>query len=518
MKETKKKTGSVYLVGAGPGDPGLLTLRGAELLRKAEVVIYDGLVNRDLLKLAPAEADFIYGGKHDLDKARSQEDLNKLLISKAQEGKRVVRLKGGDPYVFGRGGEEAEELVNAHIPFEVVPGISSAEAVPNYAGIPLTHRALASSFTVITGHEDPAKSETAMDWEHLAKTPGTLVILMSVRRIREIADSLIRHGRAADTPVSMIRWGTTGRQKAIQGTLADIADVAEKTNFLPPALTIVGDVVRMREKLNWFEQRPLFGQRIVVTRALQQAGQLSSLLLERGADVLEIPVIRFGPPSQAKPLQEALAGLNSYDWIVFTSANGVSFFFEEFLRKFDDMRDIGGVRIAAVGPATAARIREYHLHVDAIPAEAIGSQIIEEIEKHSSIENLRLLLLRAEVANKDLPDLLEEKGAIVDDIPCYRTLPESRDLNEASARLRESGADWITFTSGSTVAQFHARFNLADLLQRFPALRFASIGPETSKALIQIGLPPHLEANPHTMEGLVHALEEATEALKRESR
>lgn len=293
-----KSYGTVYLVGAGPGDAGLLTMRGAELLGRAEVVVYDALVNPDLLRLAPAGAEIIYGGKRAKDHAIPQEELNQLLVKKAREGKCVVRLKGGDPYVFGRGGEEAEELAEAGVPFEVVPGISSIVAAPNYAGIPLTHRDHCSSFTVITGHEDPTKAETALDYSQLAAASGTKVVLMGVERIRQIAESLIAHGMAKETPVGMIRWGTTARQEVITGTLATIADVVAEKKFAAPAVTIIGGVVGLRDRLNWFGKRPLSGQRVVVTRTREQASQLSRQLIEMGADVMEIPTIKIVPPDE----------------------------------------------------------------------------------------------------------------------------------------------------------------------------------------------------------------------------
>lgn len=288
-----KAKGTVYLVGAGPGDAGLFTRRGAELLARADVVVYDALVNPDLLRLAPKSAEFIYGGKRAAAHAIPQEELNQLLVSKAKEGKTVVRLKGGDPYIFGRGGEEAEELAAAKVPFEVVPGVSSFVAGPNYAGIPVTHRDHCSSFTVLTGHEDPTKDESSIDWAQLAKSTGTKVVLMGVERIRRIAEQLIAHGMAAETPVALVRWGTTGRQQSIEGTLANIADVVDKARFAAPAVTIIGGVVKLRGKLNWFEQRPLFGKRVVVTRTREQASELAHQLTELGADVLEIPTSRL---------------------------------------------------------------------------------------------------------------------------------------------------------------------------------------------------------------------------------
>src|SRR5881394_4371864 len=351
----KRAKGMVYLVGAGPGDAGLLTLRGAELLGRADVVVYDALVNAELLRLAPKTAEIIFAGKRSKDHAIAQDELNRLLVVKAKEGKTVVRLKGGDPYIFGRGGEEAEELVAAKIRFETVPGVSSLVAAPNYAGIPLTHRDYCSSFTVFTGHEDPDKGDSALDWAQLAATPGTKIVLMGAERIGHVADVLRAKGMAPATPVAMVRWGTTGRQQSIAGTLADIADLAAAKNFSAPAVIVIGDVVKLRPKLNWFENRPLFGRRIVVTRTREQASQLSRLLLELGAEVLEIPTIKILPPNHQDGIVEALGGLNAYDWIVFTSPNGVTWFFDYFFKKFQDLREIGGARIAAVGPVTAAK-------------------------------------------------------------------------------------------------------------------------------------------------------------------
>jgi uroporphyrinogen III methyltransferase / synthase len=500
-----KSKGVVYLVGAGPGDVGLLTMRGAELLQRAEVVVYDSLVNPALLRLASPSAEVIFGGKRPKDQAVSQEQLNELLIARAREGKIVVRLKGGDPYVFGRGGEEAEELAEASIQFEVVPGVSSIVAAPNYAGIPLTHRGHCSSFTVITGHEDPNKEEQ-IDWAQVAKTPGTKVILMGVERIRQISDALRAHGMPRETPVAMVRWGTTGRQKSIHGTLQTIADIAIEAGITAPAVTIIGQVVNLRKQLNWFENRPLFGERIVVTRTRTQASQLSHDLLELGADVLEIPTIKMVPPDEKENLKDAILGLNEYDWIVFTSPNGVTAFFDYFFKAFDDLRDFGGARLAAVGPATAAKLKELHLKVDLMPEEYVASRIGQAFAKYQDIENVRILLMRAEVANEDLPRTLEKMGAIVDDVACYKTLPETEDATGAAAQLLECGADWITFTSSSTVESFHARLDLPKLLRQFPELKIASIGPETTKAIQALGLEPAVEAKKHTIPGLVDAL------------
>ena len=501
-----KAKGKVYLVGAGPGDPGLLTLRGAELLKRADVVVYDALVNASLLKLAPKGAERIYGGKRPREHAQPQEELNALLLAKAREGKCVVRLKGGDPYVFGRGGEEAEELARAKIPFEVVPGISSIIAAPNYAGIPITHRDHCSTFTVFTGHEDPAKPGSSIDWEQVASIPGTKIILMGVERIAQIASSLMQFGLSGKTPVALVRWGTTGRQQSVEGTLETIAATVAERQFTAPAVIVVGGVVSLRRTLNWFEQRPLFGRRVVITRTRDQASELCARLLELGADVLEIPTIKIVPPTDLKHLGDAILELNSYDWLVFTSPNGVNEFFEYFFRAFDDLRDIGGVRIAAVGPATAARLKELHLRVDLMPDRYLASKLAKAMHEFQSVENCKILLLRAEVATPDLPAALNELGAIVDDIACYKTVPETEDLDGTAGRLLEEGADWITFTSSSTVDNFHLRFNLPELTTKFPKLRLASIGPETTKTIVNLGLKPAIEAKPHTIDGLLKAM------------
>lgn len=501
-----KDKGTVYLVGAGPGDAGLLTLRGAEVLGRADVVVYDGLVNRDLLDLAREDAEMIYGGKSQRERRVPQPDLNALLISKARDGKCVVRLKGGDPYTFGRGGEEAAELSEAGIPFEVVPGVSSAVAAANYAGIPLTHRDHCSGFQVITGHSEPGGEAGDVDWAQVARNPDTRVIMMGTRQIRSIAETLLRHGADAKTPVAMIQWGTTPHQHSIEGTLATIADIADASNIAPPSVIVIGEVVRMRKTLNWFEKRPLFGKRIVVTRARDRAGSMARKLRELGADVLEIPTIKTAPPKQTDALKDAIIALHEYDWVVFTSPNGVTTFFDLFFRGFDDLRDIGGVRIAAVGPMTAARIQELHLRVDLVPEQYTAIKVAEAFAKFESIENLRILLMRAEVANRELPEILEAAGAIVDDVACYRTEPETEDRNGAAARLQDEGADWIAFSSGSTVENFNARFDLAALTKKFPGIKLASIGPETSRAIRDLGQEPTLESRQHTIDALIQAI------------
>ncbi len=504
-----KSKGSVHLVGAGPGDAGLLTLRGAELLRRADVVVYDVLVNPVLLRLAREGAEIISRGKRT---DFSQEQINELLIAKAREGKCVVRLKGGDPYIFGRGGEEAEALAAAKISFEVVPGVSSIVAAPNYAGIPLTHREHCSSFTVFTGHSGSADDKTSLRYEQIAKIPGTKVVLMGTENLGDWTKSLIAHGMSPETPVAIVQSGTLGRQKSVSGTLATIAKLASAEKISPPALTILGDVVKLRGKLNWFENLPLFGKRIVLTRSRGQMAKFSQKLSRLGADVLEIPAVRGEDPDNKQDFIDALLALNSYDWLVFTSVNGVATFFEFFFRRFHDLRDIGGAKIAAVGPATAAKLRELHLQVDLMPEEFIGRKIAEAMHKQSSIENVKICLLRAQNGNPDLPHALEEMGAIVDDIGLYKTVAETEDFFGAAENFLAHGADWLTFTSGSTVEFFHARFDLPKLLKKFPQMKIASIGPETSKAVRVLKLEPALEAKENTTDGLVAALLKAAKA------
>ena len=499
-------TGKVYLVGAGPGDAGLLTLRGAELLRRADVVVYDSLVNRELLALAPEAAEIIFGGKRPRDRAIPQEELNQLLAEKAKAGKTVVRLKGGDPYIFGRGGEEAARLHRDGVPFEVVPGISSIIAAPSYAGIPLTHREHCSSFTVITGHEDPDKDESALDWERVAREPGTKVLLMGVERIGKIAAALEANGLPADTPAAMVRWGTMGRQQTITGTLGTLAAKVAKADFKAPAVTIIGTVSTLRDTLNWYENRPLFGQRVVVTRNRREAGKLSGQLRELGAEVLEIPTIKILPPTRNESLIEAITGIGSYDWIIFTSANGVEHFFDYFFKAFRDVRDLGSVRFAAVGPATAKKLREFHLNIDLMPETYTAAATAKAMLAAQNVENISVLLARAESANPELPRLLEDKGAIVDDIAFYKTEPETADRNGAADDFEENSADWITFASSSAVRNFDARFGLAKRCADNPKLKLASIGPETTKALKELGLKPTAKAKEHTIDGLAAAL------------
>jgi uroporphyrinogen III methyltransferase/synthase len=359
---------------------------------------------------------------------------------------------------------------------------------------------------VFTGHSDSADAATALRYEQIAKIPGTKVVLMGTENLGDWTKSLIAHGLAATTPIAVIQQGTLGKQKSVSGTLATIAKLVAQKKIVPPALTVIGDVVTLRDKLNWFEAKPLFGKRIVVTRRTEQAGTFAAQLAELGADVLEVPTIKLTLPTEKDAIVDCLLELNSYEWFVFTSANGVTAFFDLFFKRFQDLRDLGGARIAAVGPKTAAALRALHLQVDLQPEEFIGKKIVAEFKKFQDIENVKMCLLRAEVANRELPDALQEEGAIVDDIAIYKTVAETEDRTGAAARLAEAGADWVTFTSSSTVEHFHARFDLPKLLKKFPQLKLASIGPETTKAIAALGLKPALEAKEHTTDGMIAAI------------
>src|ERR1700761_3118054 len=406
--------GICYLAGAGPGDIGLVTLKVKEVVQEAEVIVYDYLCNPEILSWAPAGVEIIYAGKKAGQHTLKQEEIDALLVEKTRAGKRVVRLKGGDPFLFGRGGEEAQALAAAGLRFEIIPGVTSAIAAPAYAGIPVTHRDHAAQLTIFTGHEDPAKTESSLDFRQLASTPGTKVMLMGVERIGVITTRLIENGAAPTTPIALVRWGTTGRQQTLRGTLADIAGKVEATGFKAPAVAVIGGVVGLRDALNWFEARPLFGKRIVITRTRKQAGGLSTSLRQLGADVFELPTIRIEPPKELLEFGQLVQDAHSYDWIVFTSPNGVNAFFEMFYKIFTDAREIGGARIAAIGPATAARVREFHLNVDLQPEEYVAEAVVKAFQKDSSIENQRILLARAEVARDVLPTELTKLGAIVD--------------------------------------------------------------------------------------------------------
>jgi len=501
MSARTSKNGKVYLVGAGPGDLGLATLRAKECIEAADIIVYDHLANPEMLAWARDDAETIYAGKEPGEHSLSQPEINALLVEKAREGKKVIRLKGGDPFVFGRGAEEAQAIAEAGIEFEVVPGITSAIAGPAYAGIPVTHRAENSHVTFFTGHEDPAKTEGAIDYAALAKLGGTQVMLMGVERLGSITREMLKQGVRADLPVALVRWATTGKQETLTGTLQDIAQRAVAIGFEAPAVAVFGEVVGLRDSLNWFEKRPLSGKRIVVTRTRKQASVLSNKLRSFGAQVIELPTIRIEPPTDLREFAELVQDAHIYDWIVFTSANGVEAFFEIFFKLYDDAREIGGARIAAIGPATARRVKDFRFHVDLQPDEFIAEAVAKEFRKQSSIENARILVVRAEKARDVLPKELSAAGAIVDEAFAYRTVPETRDTTGARRQLAKEGADLITFTSSSTVENF-----LALGLPWPKGMQIASIGPITSKTARDHGLEIDIEAHRHDIDGLVEAI------------
>ena len=506
---TSSKAGCCYLVGAGPGDPGLLTLRAKECLEKAEIVFYDYLSNPAFLAYAPTTAKTTYVGKISGRHALPQEEINQCLVEATRSGKQVVRLKGGDPFLFGRGGEEAEALAEAGLPFEVIPGITSPIAGAAYAGIPVTHRANNSQVTFFTGHQDPSKESSSIDYHQLAKTPGTKVMLMGIERLEAITTSLQEGGMDPQTPVILVRWATTSRQESLEGTLATIASLAQAKNFRAPAIAIFGEVVSLRQKLSWFEKKPLLGKKIIVTRTRKQSSSLLQGLQQLGADAYEIPTIKIVPPTtkeEKATFQEIITYAHHYDWIIFTSPNAVEIFMESFFEKHQDARELGHAQIAAIGPSTAAKIHSYHLGVNLMPTEYVAESLLKAFEE-INVENLRILLPRAAGARELLATALEEKGAIVDDVPIYQTLPETEDITGGVTRLMEEGADMITFTSGSTAKNFVAL--MKELGHPIPSsLAIASIGPVTSQTLEGEGLPPTVEAQEHHIPGLLAAIQE----------
>ncbi|MSQ14599.1 MAG: uroporphyrinogen-III C-methyltransferase [Dehalococcoidia bacterium] len=498
-------TGTVYLVGAGPGDPGLITLKGLKCLQQSDVVIYDRLINPQLLKHAKPGAEIIYAGKSVGYHTMTQEEINFLLISKAREGKKVCRLKGGDPFVFGRGGEEAEALVKEGLHYEVVPGITSAIAAPAYAGIPVTQRGLTSSFAVITGHEDPTKEEGQLDWAALAKM-GTLVCLMGAENLPNIVNKLIEHGRSPSTPAALVQWGTWPKQRVVDGTLSDIVQRAREAKLGPPAVTIIGEVAALRDKLHWFDNKPLFGKRVLVTRSREQASRLSELLAELGAEPLETPAIRIEEPEDYGPLDEAVGDIRSYQWIVFASVNGVNGFFRRLHAQGKDARALASTKICAVGPATATALKEQGIIVDLLPKEYLTSAVVAKLGEQG-ISGARVLLPRTDIVGEDMAGGLEALGATVDQVVAYRTVASKELPDDLVEDLHKGRIDIITFASSSTVR------NLVSLLNGDISLlsktKIASIGPITSKMAGELGLHVDIEAQEHTISGLVDAIVEA---------
>ncbi len=500
------KTGKVFLIGAGPGDPGLLTVKGANLIKNADVIIYDYLASPELLSLAGKNAQIIYVGKKGGDHTMAQEDINRLIVEKAKKGLTVARLKGGDPFIFGRGGEEAQVLEKQGISFEIVPGVTSAVAAPAYAGIPLTHRDCTSTLAFVTGHEDPTKPKSKIDWAALAKGMGTIVFLMGVKNLPHITEKLKNNGMAASTPVALVRWGTTPNQVTITGNLDNIVARVKQARLKAPAIIVVGKVVNLRDKLKWFENRPLFGKRIVVTRAREQASGLVRRLLSMGASCLECPTIKIVPPDDFTPLDNAIKELSSYKWIIFTSVNGVKFFFGRLFEKGLDARALCHIKTACIGPVTAEKLFEYGFKTDIIPESFHGESVVEAFE-NEDIKDKKILLPRAKQARPVLPVELKNMGAKVDEITVYKTVRDDTNAALLMDYLKKGEIDMVTFTSSSTAKNFASLFSDMDSMKRLMhGVKIASIGPITTATAKELGLDVHVTADEYTIKGLCHKI------------
>lgn len=488
----EKKIGKVYLVGAGPGDPGLITVRGKALLERAEVVVYDYLANKKLLNHVPANAELIYvgkkgGGIH----AQTQGEINQILVDQAKSGRVVVRLKGGDPFIFGRGGEEIEEIAKHGIGFEIVPGVTAASAAATYAGIPITHRHYTATVAFVTGHEDPTKQDSSIAWDKLATGIGTLVFYMGIKNLPNITERLMRYGRAPETPVAVIRWASTPEHHTVTGTLATIVDVVQQAGIKPPALIIVGEVVKLRETMNWFEKRPLLGKRIMVTRTREQASDLVMQLEELGADCVEFATIALEPPDSWEALDQATDDMTRFDWLLFTSINAIQFFFQRLFARKLDARALAGVKIAAVGVATAAELQKYGLKADLIPATEFTGEGLAATLLEQGVGGARFLLPRALKANEALPNILRQAGAEVTVVPVYQNVRPQGQEEALRQEFLDQAIDMVTFTSSSTFTNFMYMLNPkdeADLKGILAGVKIASIGPVTGKAIIKKGL------------------------------
>ena len=490
----------VYLIGAGPGDPGLLTIKGKDILEKADVVVYDYLANDTLLGYARPDAERIYVGKVAGNHALPQDGINKLIIEKAKEGKIVARLKGGDPYIFGRGGEEAEELLDAGVPFEEVPGISSTIAGPAYAGIPLTHRSFSSSVTLITGHENPDKPGSVHNWKALAASANTLVFVMGMKNLPDIARNLIEAGLSPDTPAALVHWGTTAKHRSLAATLGTLHEEGVRQGFTNPSVIIVGKVVTLRDRLNWFEQKPLLGRSVVVTRAREQASGLAAQLADLGAEVIK-------PLEDYSSVDAAVRNLGAYDWLIFTSANGVKCFWERLEAQGLDARALYGLQVAAIGPATAQAVRSHGIAPDFVPEAYIAESVAEGLIG-LGMDGKKVLLPRAREAREVLPEELRKAGAQVDVLPVYETVPAAARRDEVLQRLEAGTLDAVTFGSSSTVDNFFAQIP-ADTIRNQPEgkrVKFASIGPVTTKTLAKYGFACDIQPEDFTIPALVKAL------------
>ncbi|MGD8188779.1 uroporphyrinogen-III C-methyltransferase [Brevibacillus ginsengisoli] len=496
--------GKVYLVGAGPGDPKLITLRGLETIKLADCIVYDRLASPRLLAHAKPDVELIYCGKLPDRHTLTQEEINQVLVDKALEGKVVTRLKGGDPSIFGRVGEEAEELVKHDIPFEIVPGITSGIAAPAYAGIPVTHRDFNSSIAIVTGHERPEKTETSINWEKLATAVETIIFYMGVGNLPFIREQLMKYGRSPQTPVALVRWGTTVQQETLVGTLEDIVEKREAVGLTNPAIIVVGEVVQLREKLQWFEKKPLFGKRILVTRARSQASDLSERIAELGGEAYEFPLVKMMPPRESQPLDEALHDLGSYDWVMFTSMNGVAFFFKRMRELKVDIRTMKA-KIAAVGPKTAESLEEKGLTVSVLPGEYHAEGLLNSLQGQLKAGE-KVLLPRADIARKTLPKELSNLGLEVTEVDTYDTVIDAGNVEETIELLQDKAIQIITFTSSSTVKNFVQAMQGQNLSQLLDGVQIACIGPITADTARSLGLNVDLVANDSTIQGLVDCI------------
>ena len=518
MEEQKKKqrAGKVYLVGAGPGDPGLITVRGKYLLEKAEVLVYDYLASKKLLKHVPKDCEFIYAGKKGGCKhTHTQEEINQMLVDHAKNGKVVVRLKGGDPFIFGRGGEEVQELFNAGIDFEVVPGVTSATAAATYAGIPITHRDHTASVAFLTGHEDPTKENSNVDWQKLATGAGTIVVYMGIKNLPIIVQNLLKHGRDPQTPVAVVRWASTPEQRSVVGTLETIADIVAKAEIKPPSLIIIGDVVKLKAVTDWYEKRPLFGKKIIITRTREQASELMAGLEEMGANCLEYSTINIQPVESYELFDAELERLNEYHWILFTSLNGVKYFFERLNKLGMDSRDLKGPDIATVGKSTADDLHRYGINADLIPNVFTGEGLAQSL-LDQGVEGRNILIPRAQQAREILPETLRGAGAQVTVAPVYRNVPTEGRREALREELEKGDVDMITFTSSSTVRNFLSMLDARDgdeLQQLLKGVKIAAIGPITAKTVTDNGLQVDIMPEEYTIDAFTHSITEYFKSL-----
>ena len=495
---------AIYLIGAGPGDPELITLKGRRCLEAADCVIYDHLVNRELLEFAPGGAERVYVGKQGGRDHISQTEINSLLLTRARQGKTVARLKGGDPFIFGRGGEEAEVLAGAGIPFEVVPGVSAGSAAPAYAGIPLTHRDYGPTVAFVAAQQDPTREDPLLDWGKISSAADTLVFFMGARSLQQVVEQLTRHGRSPATPVALIRWGTCPTQEVVTGTLESIRSRAG--HMAPPTLIVVGEVVRLRERLRWFDNRPLFGKRILITRPRQQAQDFRKALELLGATAISFPTVEVREPDSWDRLDRAIETIDRYDWLIFTSVNGVKYFFQRYFRHHSDIRQLKGVRIAAIGPATRRAVLDFSLAVDTLPSDYQAEGLVESL-RGKVVKGMRVLLPRARVAREVLPRQLQRQGASVEVVEAYRTGPPDNAQSRWGQVLDEAAPHMVVFTSSSTVA------NLADLSRPRPlaeslqGVAVACIGPITAGTARESGLEVDLVPEKYTTASLIEAME-----------